>query len=205
METHTSTTHDAWNQANLDGALAPAAFSNPHAAARTLQRWAADARVRPALTALLPHLLNVLAEAAVPGTDRRQSSAALAAEAAQAKAQLEAAKSENVRSRKLIAAAKAEAEKARVADEVIDRLDHAAGAGPTDQAHPTAHDRTGTVDTGRYEVGSDAKRAGTDYPGTLATNNATGAGPTGREVAEGVGTREAGMCTDRVCVIQRPS
>ncbi|MCI0917460.1 hypothetical protein JNA64_09820 [Pseudomonas stutzeri] len=86
-----------------------------------------------------------------------------------------------------------------------DRLDHAAGAGPTDQAHPTAHDRTGTVDTGRYEVGSDAKRAGTDYPGTLATNNATGAGPTGREVAEGVGTREAGMCTDRVCVIQRPS
>ena len=93
----------------------------------------------------------------------------------------------------------------RHGDTRADRLDHAAGAGPTDQAHPTAHDRTGTVDTGRYEVGSDAKRAGTDYPGTLATNNATGAGPTGREVAEGVGTREAGQCTDRVCVIQRPS
>jgi len=86
-----------------------------------------------------------------------------------------------------------------------ERLDHAAGAGPTDEAHPTAHDRTGTVDTGRYEVGSDAKRAGTDYPGTLATNNATGAEPAGQDVAEGVGTREAGQCTDRICVIQRPS
>ena len=93
-----------------------------------------------------------------------------------------------------------------------DRFSHAAGAGPTDEAHPTGHDRTGTVDTGRYEVGSSAKRAGTDYPGTLATNNVTGAEAAdsstdalGKEVASGVGTREAGMCTDRVCVIQRPS
>lgn len=93
-----------------------------------------------------------------------------------------------------------------------DRLSHAAGAGPTGRAHPTDHDRTGTVDTGRYEVGSSAKNAGTDYPGTLATNNATGAGttgmessPSGGEIAHGVGTREAGQCTDRICVIQRPS
>ncbi|WP_217475613.1 hypothetical protein [Stutzerimonas stutzeri] len=94
-----------------------------------------------------------------------------------------------------------------------DRFSHAAGAGPTDEAHPTDHDRTGTVDTGRYDVGSSAKRAGTDYPGTLATNNVTGAEAAdnstsvlGQEVAPGVGTREAGMCTDdRVCVIQRPS
>ena len=93
-----------------------------------------------------------------------------------------------------------------------DRFSHAAGAGPTDEALPTDHDGTATVDTGRYEIGSSAKRAGTDYPDTLATNDVTGAGTTGRgssplgqEVTPGVGTRDAGLCSDRVCVIQRPS
>jgi hypothetical protein len=93
-----------------------------------------------------------------------------------------------------------------------DRLSHAAGAGPTGEAHPTDHDRTGTVDTGRYEVGSSAKRAGTDYPGTLATNNATGAGTTGmdsgavgQQATSAADARDAGQCTDRICVIRRPS
>jgi hypothetical protein len=91
-----------------------------------------------------------------------------------------------------------------------ERLTHAAGAGPTDD--PSAIDRTDTVDTGRYDVGSSAKRAGTDYPDTLATNPVTGGGNTvhessvgGHPVTEGGGSREAGTCTDRICVIQRPS
>jgi len=70
MDTHPSTadssTHDVWNEAALHAALVPVAFANPHAAARTLLRWAADARIRPALTTLLPHLLTALAEAAAP-------------------------------------------------------------------------------------------------------------------------------------------
>ena len=63
MDTH-PTAHDnlpdRWDEARLHAALASVAFANPHAAARALLRWAADARVRPALTALLPHLLSAL-------------------------------------------------------------------------------------------------------------------------------------------------
>ncbi|MGK9066360.1 hypothetical protein [Stutzerimonas chloritidismutans] len=61
-----------------------------------------------------------------------------------------------------------------------------------------------------HGVGSSAKRAGTDYPNTAATANPTGGGVAGpgtgaTEMPQGVGSREAGTCTDRVCVIQRPS
>jgi len=69
-----------------------------------------------------------------------------------------------------------------------------------------------TTGAGRYDIGSAAKRAGTDYPETTATSHPTGAGITGHgsnsdapEIAPGVGTREAGLCRDRICVIQRPS
>ncbi|AHL73622.1 hypothetical protein CH92_00320 [Stutzerimonas stutzeri] len=93
-----------------------------------------------------------------------------------------------------------------------DRLSHAAGAGPTDDALPTDHNRTATVDTGQYDVGSSAKRAGTDYPDTLATNPVTGGGNTAQgssvgehPAANGAGSKGAGTCSDRVCVIQRPS
>ncbi|WP_413042806.1 hypothetical protein [Pseudomonas sp. YJ42] len=80
-----------------------------------------------------------------------------------------------------------------------DRLSHAAGAGPTDEALPTDHDRTATADTGRYDVGSSAKRAGTDYPDTLATNPVTGGGNTVQS------STASGTGSDRICVIQRPS
>ncbi|AKN29218.1 MULTISPECIES: hypothetical protein [Stutzerimonas] len=77
---------------------------------------------------------------------------------------------------------------------------------------PSAYHDSNTADTGRYDIGSAAKRAGTDYPETTATSHPTGAGITGHgsnsdapEIAPGVGTREAGLCRDRICVIQRPS
>ena len=37
--TANSTAHDEWSNAGLLAALAPVAFANPHAAARTLLRW----------------------------------------------------------------------------------------------------------------------------------------------------------------------
>ncbi|MBE7374448.1 hypothetical protein [Pseudomonas lopnurensis] len=76
---------------------------------------------------------------------------------------------------------------------------------------PTAYENRDSADTGRYDIGGAAKRAGTDYPETTATTAPTGAGATGHgsaetpEVAPGVGTRDAGLCRDRICVIQRPS
>lgn len=77
---------------------------------------------------------------------------------------------------------------------------------------PTDYSNRSDADTGRYDIGSAAKRAGTDYPDTTATTVPTGAGTTGHgtstetpEIAPGVGTREAGLCRDRICVIQRPS
>ncbi len=86
----------------------------------------------------------------------------------------------------------------------------AAGVGHT--TDPTDYNDRSSADTGRYEIGSAAKRAGTDYPDTTATTVPTGAGSTGHgtstgtpEVAPGVGTRDAGLCRDRICVIQRPS
>ncbi|EMD98217.1 MULTISPECIES: hypothetical protein [Stutzerimonas stutzeri subgroup] len=79
-------------------------------------------------------------------------------------------------------------------------------------ADPTDYNDRSSADTGRYDIGSAAKRAGTDYPDTTATTVPTGAGTTGHgsspetpEVAPGVGTRDAGLCRDRICVIQRPS
>ncbi|MCQ4312152.1 hypothetical protein NAV33_09655 [Pseudomonas stutzeri] len=80
-----------------------------------------------------------------------------------------------------------------------ERLAHAAGAGPTGDPSATNHDRTATVDTDRYDVGSSAKRAGTDFPDTLATNPVTGGGNTVHE------SGQAASCSDRICVIQRPS
>lgn len=71
---------------------------------------------------------------------------------------------------------------------------------------PTDYSNRSDADTGRYDIGSAAKRAGTDYPETTATTAPTGAGTTGHgvstetpELAPGVGSR------DRICVIQRPS
>ncbi|MCQ4297998.1 hypothetical protein NAU58_20690 [Pseudomonas stutzeri] len=77
---------------------------------------------------------------------------------------------------------------------------------------PTDYSNRSSADTGRYDIGGAAKRAGTDYPDTTATTAPTGAGTTGHgtsteapEIAPGVGTRDAGLCRDRICVIQRPS
>lgn len=76
----------------------------------------------------------------------------------------------------------------------------------------TEYNDRSSADTGRYDIGSAAKRAGTDYPDTTATSVPTGAGTTGHgtsldapEVAPGVGTADAGLSRDRICVIQRPS
>lgn len=72
--------------------------------------------------------------------------------------------------------------------------------------------RQGDAVSGSHGIGSAGKRAGTDYPPTTATTAPTGAGTTGHganagpaEVAPSVATRESGLCSDRVCVIQRPS
>jgi len=79
-------------------------------------------------------------------------------------------------------------------------------------SEPSDYADRSSADTGRYDIGGAAKRAGTDYPDTTATTAPTGAGATGHgsspqtpEVAPGVGTRDAGLCRDRICVIQRPS
>jgi hypothetical protein len=76
----------------------------------------------------------------------------------------------------------------------------------------TEYNDRSSADTGRYDIGSAAKRAGTDYPDTTATSGPTGAGSTGHgtsldapEVGPGVGTADAGLSRDRICVIQRPS
>ena len=79
-------------------------------------------------------------------------------------------------------------------------------------AEPTDYNNRSSADTGRYDIGSAAKRAGTDYPETTATTVPTGAGTTGHgssldtpEVAGDAGTRDTGLGRDRICVIQRPS
>lgn len=69
---------------------------------------------------------------------------------------------------------------------------------------------TGSADTDRYGVGSAAKRAGTGYPETAATAHPTGGGLAGetvgsRDATQGMDATQAGTCTDRVCVIKRPS
>lgn len=80
---------------------------------------------------------------------------------------------------------------------------HFTGSASTGTASPTP------VADG-HGVGSSAKRAGTGYPETTATANPTGGGVVGPgtgtgSMPQGVGSRAAGTCTDRVCVIQRPS
>lgn len=66
------------------------------------------------------------------------------------------------------------------------------------------------TDTSQYDVGSAAKRAGTDYPETTATAAPTGGGLAGetvgtRDAMQSTDATQAGTCTDRVCVIRRPS
>lgn len=77
---------------------------------------------------------------------------------------------------------------------------------------PTDYNDRSSADTGRYDIGSAAKRAGTDYPDTTATTVPTGAGTTGHgasteapEVVPGVEAPDANPPRDRVYVIQRPS
>jgi hypothetical protein len=80
----------------------------------------------------------------------------------------------------------------------------AAGTGHAVDAH------AGSGDTGRYDIGSAAKRAGTDYPETTATASPTGGGLAGetaatRSATQGIDATQAATCSDRVCVIKRPS
>ncbi|MCQ4309204.1 hypothetical protein NA645_14530 [Pseudomonas stutzeri] len=80
----------------------------------------------------------------------------------------------------------------------------AAGTGDTVDAH------TGSGDTGRYDVGTAAKRAGTGYPETTATSSPTGGGLAGdsvaaRDATQGMDPTQAGTCSDRICVIKRQS
>ena len=96
----------------------------------------------------------------------------------------------------------------------------ASGSGRTSDSASTSYGDRSSADTGRYDIGSAAKRAGTDYPGTTATTNPTGAGTTGHGASGGIsttgtgtpsmgdstqraGANQAGACTDRVCVIRR--
>lgn len=89
-------------------------------------------------------------------------------------------------------------------------------AGPTSAGHTdtvsTEYGDRSSADTGRYDIGGAAKRAGTDYPETTATTAPTGAGTTGHGTpvdapgaTPGVGTNQSGSSRDRICVIQRPS
>lgn len=87
-----------------------------------------------------------------------------------------------------------------------------AAAGFTGETAPTGY-ADHSADTGRYDIGSSAKRAGTDYPETTATTAPTGAGMTGQGVGvtgtdapadSGANNDQAGLCGDRVCVIRRP-
>lgn len=86
-----------------------------------------------------------------------------------------------------------------------------AGTSHAGETPSTTRADTRTADTGRYDVGGSAKRAGTDYPTTTATANPTGGGITGlgggvgtHHATESVGAREE-PCSDRICMIQRSS
>ncbi len=79
-------------------------------------------------------------------------------------------------------------------------------------SEPSDYADRSSADTGRYDIGSAAKRAGTDYPDTTATTVPTGAGTTGHgtssempDVVPDVASRDAGLGRERICVIQRPS
>lgn len=90
----------------------------------------------------------------------------------------------------------------------------AAGSGRTSDGTSTLDTGSRSADTGRYDIGSAAKRAGTDYPSTTATTAPTGAGTTGHGANAGLaatgatggqpatGSDRAGPCSERVCVIR---
>ncbi len=72
----------------------------------------------------------------------------------------------------------------------------------------TAETHTDSGDTGRYDVGTAAKRAGTDYPENTGTASPTGGGFASetvgtRHATESLAPTHAGTCTDRICVIKR--
>lgn len=84
------------------------------------------------------------------------------------------------------------------------------GTSHTTSVGATGNMDAGSADTSRYEVGSAAKRAGTGYPETAATAAPTGGGLAGetvgtRDATQGTDATQTGTCTDRVCVIRRPS
>ena len=87
----------------------------------------------------------------------------------------------------------------------------ATGAPHTSTAASTEYGDRDTADTGRYDIGSSAKRAGTGYPDTTATAEPTGGGTVGH--SSHVGTHHAAQtidydqepCRDRICMIQRSS
>lgn len=67
-----------------------------------------------------------------------------------------------------------------------------------------------SADSSQYDVGGAAKRAGTGYPETAATAAPTGGGLAGetvgtRDAMQSTDATQAAACTDRVCVIRRPS
>lgn len=86
----------------------------------------------------------------------------------------------------------------------------AVGTSQTAYAADTSHPDRSPADTSQYDIGTAAKRAGTDYPDTAATSSPTGGGLAGETVATRDATQsldptQAGTCSDRVCVIRRPS
>jgi hypothetical protein len=88
--------------------------------------------------------------------------------------------------------------------------DAGVSAGSTASTGHPVDATNGSGDTGRYDVGSAAKRAGTGYPETTATASPTGGGLAGetaatRSATQGTDATQAATCSDRVCVIKRPS
>ncbi|MCQ4288460.1 hypothetical protein NA647_13580 [Pseudomonas stutzeri] len=86
----------------------------------------------------------------------------------------------------------------------------AVGTSHTTHTAATDHADSSIADTSQYDFGSAAKRAGTDYPETTATASPTGGGLAGETVAthdamQDTASSQAGTCSDRVCVIRRPS
>ncbi|HCJ29602.1 MAG TPA: hypothetical protein DHV63_09975 [Pseudomonas sp.] len=89
-------------------------------------------------------------------------------------------------------------------------LDADAPVGSATTTDHTADTQTNSGDTGRYDVGTAAKRAGTGYPETTATSSPTGGGLAGdsiaaRDATQGMDPIQAGTCSDRICVIKRQS
>ncbi len=97
---------------------------------------------------------------------------------------------------------------AGAADQSTGTRDTAAPVTGTTGTASTGDTHTGSGDTGRYDVGTAAKRAGTDYPENTGTASPTGGGLAGetvgtRHATESLEPTHAGTCTDRICVIKR--